>query len=107
MLRVLTDEEELAGRKKSYQQVVSGRLFDLATTLQFDEMRCLNVHSAKLMNFPATGEILAPYAIGHYLGGGMRGSHHMPLMPLRIGSPTSYFDGHWCRVLPCACTRAS
>ena len=45
------------------------------------------------MNFPATGEILAPYAIGHYVGGGMRGSHHMPLMPVRIGSPTSYFDG--------------
>jgi fructose 1,6-bisphosphate aldolase/phosphatase len=45
------------------------------------------------MNFPATGEVLAPYAIGHYVGGGMRGSHQMPLMPVRINSPTSYFDG--------------
>ncbi len=45
------------------------------------------------MNFPATGEILAPYALGHYVGGGMRGSHQMPLMPVPINSPTSYFDG--------------
>ncbi len=45
------------------------------------------------MNFPATGEVLAPYAIGHYVAGGMRGSHQMPLMPVPINSPTSYFDG--------------
>ncbi|HEX7285348.1 MAG TPA: fructose-1,6-bisphosphate aldolase/phosphatase [Candidatus Angelobacter sp.] len=45
------------------------------------------------MNFPATGEILAPYAISHYVGGGMRGSHQMPLMPVAINTPTSYFDG--------------
>ncbi len=44
-------------------------------------------------DFPATGEVLAPYARGHFVGGGMRGSHHMPLMPLKINSPTSYFDG--------------
>lgn len=45
------------------------------------------------MNFPATGEILAPYAIGHFVGGGMRGSHQMPLMPVPINTGTSYFDG--------------
>ena len=45
------------------------------------------------MNFPATGEILAPYAIGHFVGGGMRGSHQMPLMPVPMNCPTSYFDG--------------
>ena len=44
-------------------------------------------------DFPATGEILAPYAIGHYVSGGMRGSHTMPLMPVRQNTPTSYFDG--------------
>jgi fructose 1,6-bisphosphate aldolase/phosphatase len=44
-------------------------------------------------NFPATGEILAPYAIGHFVGGGMRGSHQMPLMPVVLNSGTSYFDG--------------
>ncbi|MGA0610862.1 fructose-1,6-bisphosphate aldolase/phosphatase [Caldimonas sp. KR1-144] len=45
------------------------------------------------MNFPATGEVLAPYAHGHYVAGGMRGSHNMPLMPVRQNTGTSYFDG--------------
>ena len=45
------------------------------------------------MNFPATGEILAPFAVGHYVGGGMRGSHHMPLMPVPLNTGISYFDG--------------
>lgn len=45
------------------------------------------------MNFPATGEVLAPYSIGHFVGGGMRGSHQMPLMPVALGTKTSYFDG--------------
>jgi fructose 1,6-bisphosphate aldolase/phosphatase len=45
------------------------------------------------MSFPATGEVLAPYQIGHFVAGAMRGSHQMPLMPVRLNSPTSYFDG--------------
>lgn len=45
------------------------------------------------MHFPATGEVLAPYAIGHFVAGGMRGSHNMPLMPVLQNSPISYFDG--------------
>jgi len=45
------------------------------------------------MNFPATGEVLAPYAIGHYVAGCMRGSHQMPLMPVGLNCGTSYFDG--------------
>lgn len=45
------------------------------------------------MNFPATGEVLAPFAIGHFVAGGMRGSHTQPLMPVKLNSPTSYFDG--------------
>ncbi len=44
-------------------------------------------------NFPATGEVLAPYAIGHFVAGGMRGSHQMPLMPVHQNSGISYFDG--------------
>lgn len=44
-------------------------------------------------NFPATGEVLAPYAIGHYVAGCMRGSHQMPLMPVSLKSSVSYFDG--------------
>lgn len=43
--------------------------------------------------FPATGEILAPFNIGHYVAGFMRGSHTGPLMPVKMNSPVSYFDG--------------
>ena len=45
------------------------------------------------MNFPTTGEILAPYQIGHFVAGCMRGAHQMPLMPVRLGSSVSFFDG--------------
>lgn len=45
------------------------------------------------MHFPAAGEILAPYAVGHLVGGGMRGSHNMPLMPVPRNTGISYFDG--------------
>jgi fructose 1,6-bisphosphate aldolase/phosphatase len=44
-------------------------------------------------DFPAGGEVLSPYAIGHYVAGTMRGSHHGPMMPVRKNSPVSYFDG--------------
>lgn len=44
-------------------------------------------------NFPATGEILAPYSLAHYVGGFMRGSHVGPLMPVPTGTTCSYFDG--------------
>jgi fructose 1,6-bisphosphate aldolase/phosphatase len=44
-------------------------------------------------DFPATGEILAPYAVGPYVAGAMRGSHQMPLMPVPLNSGISYFDG--------------
>jgi fructose 1,6-bisphosphate aldolase/phosphatase len=43
--------------------------------------------------FPATGEIVAPYALGAFVAGAMRGSHQMPLMPVRLNSGISYFDG--------------
>jgi fructose 1,6-bisphosphate aldolase/phosphatase len=43
--------------------------------------------------FPATGEVLSPFQIGHYVAGFMRGSHVGPLMPCRLNSPISYFDG--------------
>jgi len=45
------------------------------------------------MNFPATGEVLAPFAIGHFVAGGMRGSHQVPLMPVEQNCGTSWFDG--------------
>ena len=44
-------------------------------------------------NFPATGEVLAPYTIGHFVAGFMRGSHHGALMPVAKNTGTSFFDG--------------
>ncbi len=44
-------------------------------------------------DFPATGEILAPYSIAPLVAGAMRGSHQMPLMPVQLNSGISYFDG--------------
>jgi fructose 1,6-bisphosphate aldolase/phosphatase len=43
--------------------------------------------------FPATGEVLAPFAIGHYVAGCSRGSHNAALLPVKQNTPTSYFDG--------------
>jgi fructose 1,6-bisphosphate aldolase/phosphatase len=43
--------------------------------------------------FPATGEVLAPFSIGHYVAGFMRGSHIGPLMPCKLNTTISYFDG--------------
>jgi len=43
--------------------------------------------------FPATGEVLAPFAKGHYVAGFMRGSHNGPLMPVKQNEAISYFDG--------------
>lgn len=44
-------------------------------------------------NFPATGEVLVPYRIGHYVARFMRGSHNGPLMPVSQEDTISYFDG--------------
>jgi fructose 1,6-bisphosphate aldolase/phosphatase len=44
-------------------------------------------------NFPATGEVLAPFGMAPYVNGFMRGSHVGPFMPVAHGTGTSYFDG--------------
>lgn len=44
-------------------------------------------------DFPATGEALSPYSICAYVPGFMRGSHNGPLMPVKLNSSISYFDG--------------
>ncbi len=43
--------------------------------------------------FPATGEVLAPFHLGAYVAGFMRGSHNGPLMPVCQNTGTSFFDG--------------
>jgi fructose 1,6-bisphosphate aldolase/phosphatase len=37
--------------------------------------------------------VLAPFNLGHYVAGFMRGSHVGPLMPVKMNSSVSYFDG--------------
>jgi len=44
-------------------------------------------------DFPSTGEVIAPFRVGHYTGGSGRGSHATPLMPVEYGSPIGFFDG--------------
>jgi fructose 1,6-bisphosphate aldolase/phosphatase len=44
-------------------------------------------------HFPATGEVIAPFGLAPYVNGFMRGSHTGPLMPVKHGTGTSYFDG--------------
>jgi len=44
-------------------------------------------------SFPATGEILSPFSIGHLVAGFMRGSHTGPLMPVKAKTGISFFDG--------------
>lgn len=44
--------------------------------------------------FPAVGEVLNPFAFPHTVSGWMRGSHHGPLMPVRVEDANpSRFDG--------------
>jgi fructose 1,6-bisphosphate aldolase/phosphatase len=43
--------------------------------------------------FPATGEILAPFEKCQLVAGFMRGSHAGPLMPCRLNTDVSFFDG--------------
>jgi len=43
--------------------------------------------------FPAAGEVIAPFEIAHYVGGDCRGSHNVALMPVKKNSPIAYFDG--------------
>jgi fructose 1,6-bisphosphate aldolase/phosphatase len=78
-----TDEQAVA--------VATSRLHNIAGkyTGKDDPVMLVRVQ----MNFPAAGEVLAPFAHGHFVAGGMRGSHNMPLMPVELNTGTSYFDG--------------
>ena len=71
--------------------VATSRLHNIAGTYTGKDDPVMLVRTQ--MSFPATGEMLAPFHIGHFVAGGMRGSHNMPLMPVTLNTPTSYFDG--------------
>ena len=44
-------------------------------------------------HFPSTGEVLAPYAIGPFVPGFLRGSHAGALLPVRRNTGVAFFDG--------------
>jgi fructose 1,6-bisphosphate aldolase/phosphatase len=76
------------------EQVVSAsttRLHNIAGKYVGKDDPVMIVRTQK--DFPATGEILAPYALGYYVSGFMRGSHIGPLMPVKANSTISFFDG--------------
>ena len=80
--------------RASGEQVASAsttRLHNIAGKYVGKDDPVLLVRSQK--DFPATGEILSPYTIGHYVAGFMRGSHNGPLMPVKENSSISFFDG--------------
>ncbi|MFH1841428.1 MAG: fructose-1,6-bisphosphate aldolase/phosphatase [Candidatus Nealsonbacteria bacterium] len=95
---LLRDQEkfivESVFSRASEEQVASvstTRLHNIAGKYVGKDDPVMLVRSQK--NFPATGEILSPYATAHYVGGGMRGSHNIPLMPVKKNSTISFFDG--------------
>ncbi|MDI6807274.1 MAG: fructose-1,6-bisphosphate aldolase/phosphatase [Candidatus Aenigmarchaeota archaeon] len=46
------------------------------------------------MNFPAVGEVLAPFAFPHLVAGFCRGSHYGPLLPVSLkDARCTFFDG--------------
>ncbi len=85
--------EAIYSRNSGEQAVAAStsRLHNIAGTYTGKDDPAMLVRVQK--DFPATGEVLAPFATGHYVAGGMRGSHNMPLMPVPRESGTSYFDG--------------
>jgi fructose 1,6-bisphosphate aldolase/phosphatase len=80
--------------RASAEQVVAAsttRLHNIAGKYVGKDDPVMLVRTQK--DFPATGEVLSPYSIGHYVAGFMRGSHTGPLMPVKKDSPISFFDG--------------
>ncbi len=76
------------------EQVVSAsttRLHNIAGKYVGKDDPVMLVRTQK--NFPATGEILEPFAIAPFVSGFMRGSHIGPLMPVKMNSSISFFDG--------------
>lgn len=85
--------ESIWSRASGEQVVVASttRLHNIAGKYVGKDDPVMLVRAQK--DFPATGEILSPYAIGHFVAGFMRGSHIGPLMPVKKNSAISFFDG--------------
>lgn len=71
--------------------VSTSRLHNIAGTYTGKDDPVALVRSQK--QFPSTGEILSPWATAHFVAGDNRGSHHTPVMPVKLFSTISFFDG--------------
>src|SRR5213594_565475 len=72
------------------EQIVSAstdRLHNIAGTYVGKDDPIAIVRTQK--NFPATEEAGSAFNNPHYVAGNARGSHHMPLMPVKLNSPAS------------------
>jgi fructose 1,6-bisphosphate aldolase/phosphatase len=90
--RFVVEKVESRGKKPDIAAAVSTtRLHNIAGkyTGKDDPVMLVRAQGA----FPATGEILSPFAIGHYVAGFMRGSHTGPLLPTKRNGTISFFDG--------------
>lgn len=74
----------------SKEQIVSSstdRLHNIAGTYVGKDDPIAIIRTQK--QFPATEEVGSAFADPHYVAGNTRGSHHMPLMPVKLNSPAS------------------
>ncbi len=99
---------ELAALLRDNDRFVVERIFNRATGEQAAAISTTRLHNiagkytgkddpimvVRTQNqFPATGEVLAPFKTCHYVAGFMRGSHNGPLTPVKAGQGASFFDG--------------
>ncbi len=89
--RFVVDSIWSRATKEQVVVVSTTRLHNIAGKYVGKDDPVMLVRSQK--NFPATGEILSPYIISPYVGGDLRGSHNLPLMPVKKNSSIPYFDG--------------
>jgi len=71
--------------------VSTSRLHNIAGTYTGKDDPVALVRTQK--QFPSTGEILSPWATAHLVAGDNRGSHNVPVMPVKLNSTISFFDG--------------
>jgi fructose 1,6-bisphosphate aldolase/phosphatase len=98
MAALLRDQNRYAVRRiesrKTGEQTVAAsttRMSNIAGKIlgKDDPVAIVRIQGA----FPSAGEVSAPFQIGPYVGGFMRGCHHGPLMPVPLNTKVSYFDG--------------
>jgi fructose 1,6-bisphosphate aldolase/phosphatase len=89
--RFVVESVHSRGNGEHCASVSTTRLHNIAGkyTGKDDPVMMVRVQGA----FPATGEVLQPFKIGHLVAGFMRGSHAGPLMPVKNNSTISWFDG--------------